>query len=46
MFAAFRWECVCTDDVKLLKYQTAMDESLYRSMQEQINDTDDSLSWK
>lgn len=32
------------DDVKLLKYQTAMDESLYRSMQEQINDTDDSLS--
>lgn len=32
------------NDVKLLKYQTAMDENLYRSMQDQINDQDDSLS--
>lgn len=32
------------DDVKLLKYQTAMDETLFRSMQEQINDTDESHS--
>lgn len=32
------------DNVKLIKYQTAIDENLYRSMQEQLNDTDDSLS--